>query len=378
MSGPSAKPCVLCVDDEPEVLEGLKLHLRRRYDVHGFTSGAAALESLAGRGEVAAIVSDMRMPGLDGVAFLARAKAAWPHTSRILLTGQADLRAAIAAVNEGAVFRFLQKPTPPDTLLAVVAAAVEQHRLVTAEQVLLAQTLQGSIKALCDVLALAQPLAFGRASRVKELVSAVAARLELGQRWQVEVAAMLLHVGMVVLPDEVAEKLHEGRALTPAEEAAVHAVPGAAERLLSAIPRLEAVRTLIALSQSPTVATTPGLDAELRTAGCVLRACLEYDRLTTTGVEKDVAYGELLGRSAELTAPVVTALAEVVRTRQAVVHELRVEALRPGMVFVEDVRMMSGSLLVPRGFAVTPTFLERIRSYQPGVVREPLRVRGAD
>ena len=90
---------VLCVDDEPNVLEGLSLHLRRRYQVETATSGAAALEILQRGGETAVVMSDMRMPGMDGAAFLARARQTAPDTVRILLTGHADLNSAISAVN---------------------------------------------------------------------------------------------------------------------------------------------------------------------------------------------------------------------------------------------------------------------------------------
>ena len=118
---------VLCVDDEPHVLEGLSLHLRRRYDVDTATSGGAGLDILKADATIAVVLSDMRMPGMDGASFLARAKEVAPDAVRLLLTGQADLDSAIAAVNEGQIFRFLTKPCPPPTLLGAVAAATEQH-----------------------------------------------------------------------------------------------------------------------------------------------------------------------------------------------------------------------------------------------------------
>src|SRR4051812_13180616 len=96
---PLKRPRVVCVDDEPHVVGGLALHLRRRYDVELATSGQAALE-LLGRGpEAAVVISDMRMPGMNGAEFLARASAAHPNTTRILLTGYAEIEAAISAIN---------------------------------------------------------------------------------------------------------------------------------------------------------------------------------------------------------------------------------------------------------------------------------------
>src|SRR5918911_2964995 len=162
---------VLCVDDEPNVLEGLRRTLGGHYRVRTAVGGAAGLEAIEREGPFAVVVSDLRMPEMDGVAFLSRVRQRSPDTVRVLLTGQADLDAAIAAVNEGHIFRFLSKPCAQPVLFQALAAAEEQYRLITAERVLLEQTLYGSIKALTDILALAVPSAFGRAVRAKAHLS---------------------------------------------------------------------------------------------------------------------------------------------------------------------------------------------------------------
>lgn len=185
---------VLCVDDEPGVLEGLTLTLRRRYDVLTASNGALGLQRLEENPDVVVILSDMRMPQMDGATFLERSRAIAPDASRILLTGYADLDSAVAAVNLGQVFRFMQKPSSPATILAAVDAGVNQHRLVTAEKVLLEQTLHGAIAVLTQVLALVSPVEFGHGTRLKRRVSDLAMRLHLPNRWQVEVAAMLLPI----------------------------------------------------------------------------------------------------------------------------------------------------------------------------------------
>jgi diguanylate cyclase (GGDEF)-like protein len=125
---------VLCVDDEPAVLAGLALTLGRAYDVVSATSGAAGLKLLEGDTTIAIVVSDMRMPDMNGATFLARARDVAPNATRILLTGQSDLASAIAAVNDGQVFRFLTKPCRPANLLLAVAAAAEQHQQVALER----------------------------------------------------------------------------------------------------------------------------------------------------------------------------------------------------------------------------------------------------
>jgi DNA-binding NtrC family response regulator len=107
---PTDLPSVLCVDDEARVLDGLSLHLRRHYQVHTAQSGAQALAKLKELRGVAVVVSDMRMPGMDGATLLRQVMTLYPDTARILLTGEPGRDVAISAINEGQIFRFLTKP----------------------------------------------------------------------------------------------------------------------------------------------------------------------------------------------------------------------------------------------------------------------------
>ena len=239
------RPRVLCVDDEVMVLDGLRAILRRTCEVLTASSGAEGLAIIEATPDLAAVISDMRMPGMDGAAFLHRVAVTTPDTVRVLLTGQTDIESAIAAVNQGQIFRFLTKPCAPDVLVATVKAAVEQHRLITSERVLLEQTLHGSIKALVEVLSLTSPMAFGRASRVKEQVSTLAARVGLKERWPTEVAALLSQLGAVTLPPDTVERLYDGRPLRAQDVEMVKRLPAVTEQLLAHIPRLEPVRAIL-------------------------------------------------------------------------------------------------------------------------------------
>ncbi|HEX4378323.1 MAG TPA: EAL domain-containing protein [Steroidobacteraceae bacterium] len=124
----SARHRVLCVDDEPQVLAGLNLQLGRRYEVFTALSGEQALRVLEEQDSIAVIISDMRMPRMNGATFLSKARVLAPHTARILLTGQTDLDAAISAVNEAQVLKFLKKPCLPPDLHAAVETGIEHYR----------------------------------------------------------------------------------------------------------------------------------------------------------------------------------------------------------------------------------------------------------
>jgi len=370
---------ILCVDDEPNVLEGLSLHLRRRFEVFTARSGADALELLAREGAVQVIISDMRMPGMDGATFLTRAREQYPDAVRILLTGQADLASAINAVNNGQIFRFLTKPCAPADMLAQVTAAVEQHRLITSERVLLRQTLHGSIKALTDVLALTHPASFGRAMRIRENVSEMISATGMAETWQVEVAAMLSQLGCAALPPDVAEKVYFGRRLTSEEEAMVARVPQVTEQLLGNIPRMEAVRHMLAGLNRPLGRDAGATEAERELVACglsMLRIAVDYDVLERQGAAPAVAFASMRARNGRYDHATLEAFATArgEGAPQMAIRELGLKDLVPGMVVAQDVMMTTGALLVARGYELTDGLLERLRNFRLGSVCEPIRV----
>lgn len=149
------RPRILCVDDEPDVLEGLIDQLHRRFEVHTARSAAEGLAKLGSGGPFAVVMSDMRMPGMNGAEFLEQVHRVAPDTTRVLLTGHADIETAIYAVNRGHVFRFLSKPCPPVNLRVALDDCVEQYRMITDDRALM----QRKLLALNENLGRAERLA---------------------------------------------------------------------------------------------------------------------------------------------------------------------------------------------------------------------------
>ena len=116
----TGKPKLLLVDDEPLILDALQRSLRASFEVRTATSGTAGLELLAVDKDFAVVMSDMRMPLMNGAAFLSRARTLAPDTVRMLLTGQADVETAVGALRAGA-WDFVTKPLVADTVAEVVA-----------------------------------------------------------------------------------------------------------------------------------------------------------------------------------------------------------------------------------------------------------------
>jgi response regulator RpfG family c-di-GMP phosphodiesterase len=376
----TAKPRVLCVDDEPNVLEGLSLTLRRGYEVVLAGSGEAGLDVLMRDPTIAAVVSDMRMPGMDGATFLGKARAVLPDATRLLLTGQAELALAISAINEGRIFRFLTKPCPPPVLVGAVEEAVELNRLVTSERVLLEQTLRGSIQMLTEVLALAAPTAFGQAIRIQRHARELAAKVPGAEVWPVEVAAMLSQVGYISLSPATLEKLQEGRPLSAEEGQAVERLPALAEQLIAGIPRLNDVRAALKQQGIPFdgagIAATAPRGRDIPLGARVLGIVCDFDRLEVSGMPTQVALDTMRGRTGRYDPDLLELFASNLgsRGRDVEVVEIPIRMVRIGMTFLDDVRSHTGALLVARGHEATPSLVERLRSFAPGFVREPVRV----
>lgn len=366
---------VLCVDDEPNVLEGLARTLSEDFDVHTATSGEEGLAAMS-RGSFSVVVSDMRMPGMNGATFLSRARALEPDAARILLTGQADVQSAIAAVNEGAIFRFLSKPCPPSSLLDTVAKAAEQNRLVRAERELLDGTLRGIVRLLTDVLALTSPNVFSRATRLREMAIHVATKLALADAWQFEIAALLSQIGCIALPEELVARVLAGQPLSPAEESAFASHPQTAARLLGTIPRFGDIAAMIAGQRDACAPAPPGAVA---IGAALLRATTTLDDMRSHGATREDAIAEMRLRPTTLDRRIIEAL-ESYRgpgerwTEQA----LRVEQLTVGMICEEDVVSGAGSVIVRKGTELASVTLERLRRFADGAgVREPIRMRVA-
>jgi len=157
---------ILFVDDEEDILNSFKRQFRKKANISTATSGQEALDLMDSEGEFAVIVSDMRMPIMDGAEFLERAKKKSPNSIRILLTGQTDLNSAISAVNKGQIFRFLSKPCSQELLQDSLKSAIRQYRLINIEKDLLQNTVKGSIELLSELLAIVKPNVFNNFNRI--------------------------------------------------------------------------------------------------------------------------------------------------------------------------------------------------------------------
>ncbi|NCP54448.1 MAG: response regulator, partial [Rhodoferax sp.] len=233
-------PTVLCLDDEPNVLSALKRLFRGK----GWTtitaeSGAAGLQVMAAQ-TVDLVISDMRMPVMDGAQFLAEVRRRWPDTMRLLLTGYSDVSAIIDAVNRGEIYRYITKPWDDNDIILMVRGALEHQALSREKMRLEALTLAQnqalkelnasledkvqartrelqlaneqlkanfftSIKVFSTLLEMRGGNLSGHARRVADLSRRIAIKMNLDNKLvqQIFVAGLLHEIGKVGFSDEL-------------------------------------------------------------------------------------------------------------------------------------------------------------------------------
>ena len=348
---------VLFVDDEPNVVDSIKRMIRKSVDVHTSTNPREALLLIKPESEFAVVVSDMRMPQMSGIDFLTAVKRLAPNTVRVMLTGNQDQQTAAGAVNEGEVFKFLNKPCDEASLLRVLEQGVRQYQLVTAERDLLSRTLQGSIKVLVEALSMAKPEIFGSIDRIERACCRLSEGLAGIELWEMQAAARLSRLGCVGISNELLEKAERGAILTERERAEFEGYPQVGANILAEIPRLENVAASILYQLKNFDGTGTPNDArkgvEIPVGARVLRLALAVDRLQMRGVTGPQALDQIRERAAWYDPSLVERLAGLSSTGAPQPIEVHVRKLEDGMTIAEDIQSTKGILIVCRGQAVS-------------------------
>ncbi|WP_433831836.1 response regulator [Actinoplanes sp. CA-015351] len=357
------KPVVLLVDDEETVLQALALQLGRDHKLLTASDGVEALQVLAEHGPVAAVISDMRMPNMDGIELMRRIAMEYPDITRVLHTGHGDIETAIAAINSGGVYRYVPKPAGTEELRSVVGDAVARHGEAMRDRELLDTTLRASMQALFGCLELASPVAFARAGRIRALVVEICHELQLDGLWEIEVAAMASQLGAVTVPPAVLKKLDRGQQLGPDEQAMVNGMPRAAVRLLRDIPMLHDV-VAIASGLAGDPPPEDGRSALVEAGINVVRTAIDYEIVESRSPNSAMAIAALEERG-DGAPHVLAALRKVkgVRAHQEVVKSVRIMELEVGMRLAEDVVAVNGLVLIGRGTVATEVMLDRLTNF---------------
>jgi response regulator RpfG family c-di-GMP phosphodiesterase len=377
---------ILCVDDELSILSAYQRGLRKLVDVDIAQGGDAGLQALGAGNKYAVIVSDMNMPGMNGIQFLAKARELAPDSVRMMLTGANDLGTAMSAVNEGNIFRFLTKPCAPELLAKSIEAGIRQYRLVTAERELLEKTLSGCIGVLTEILSLVDPEAFGRADSLRGDIRLLARQLKVADAWELEVAAMLAQIGYVTIPPVVTLKAKTGRPLSDVESDMLQRVPEIGSMLLANIPRLESVAHIVLYINKRFDGTgfppdsTKGETIPLGSR--ILRFLFDLADLEHRGNTRLPALAMLGSQSGHYDTQVIEAAnaclnhpAASAKCTAPVIKSLPFAKLRAGQILRSDIKTGEGQLLIAAGNTITAPMLERLSNFSRITnIEEPILV----
>ena len=379
------KPRILLVDDDVLLLRSMHRTLQDNFDVTTAEGGKEAIESLSQAEAFAVVVSDFKMPGMDGVHFLDQWGFLAPDTTRIMLTGQASLETAIDAVNTGRVFRFLTKPINGEDLRLVLHDAVNQYDLVTAERTLLEQTLTGSVQTLVELLSIFDSSGFGRSKEIRDLALAISKKFSLEVAWDIELAALLAGIGWLAIPNDVQGKIHRGDRLSAQENDMILRVPLVGSEIIANIPRLQSVAKIIRYSQKSFNGSGYPQDGvrgtELPLGARILRVAHDYTERLRLRQSKIVVFSEMaLSAGKKYDPDVMEALGETLHmhslSEASKTVLLALEELKPGMVLGDDVYTKNYQVMVlPAGTQLNLMHLERLRNYATGrEILEPFLV----
>ena len=302
-------PRILCVDDDSNVLESLRDSLRRRFDIVPTTNGFEALKMMVAE-SFPVVVSDMRMPLIDGARFLKLAREHAPDTVRILLTGQSTLDDAVATVNDGQIFRFLLKPCVTTDLIAAIDAGIAHHEELAARRPGGMDLASGVVRAMTAMAAAVDPTAAGRGERIRRSAVDLSKALKVSYGDEIGRACELSQLGAIALPRDTLAQLASDRALNAEQGAQLERLPESAASFLEGIPSLASERALIGHLARPLVPTKPGSVGTPLSAR-IARVVLDYDVLQMQRVPDDLRLTTMRARTGRYDLAVIDKFEDV-------------------------------------------------------------------
>lgn len=362
------KQRILLVDDEPNVLTALRRQLRGLFDVEIESDPSVAITEINRKNPFAAIVSDYRMPRINGIEFLAQVKKQSPDTTRLMLTGYADLSNAIHAVNEGNVFRFLTKPCEKDVLRKNVSDAVELFELVTAKKILMEKTLKGSIELLGEITSLVNPLAGEQVNRVRRYVRYFAQKKGLKDLWRYDIAVMLSQFGTLILPPGTLDEIFKGKEIPPEQQQMYEMHPVIAQSMIQKLPRLESIAEMIAYQLKGFDGSGTPRDNvkedKIPLGGRILKIALDYDVALQREATPQKAFLSI-EKNIEQYDPELMYHLEGMLGLEAryEITKVHLDELRPGMILHQDIVSEQGALLLRKSVELNKDNIDRIHLF---------------
>lgn len=374
---------ILLVDDESNLLESIKRQMFKKYEIDTALSGQKALDMIDKNEPYAVIISDMRMPEMDGITFLQQVEKTSPESVRIMLTGDADHQTAINAINKGHVFQFLTKPIERQVLLDVLDSAMKQYRLIHAEKELLQDTLKGTIKLLTDILSLTQSEILSMGNSNERIVMKLAESMDVEDLWQINYAVLLSKIPYMTLPPEVLLKLESNQELSEVELHLVNDLSKVGYRLLNNIPRLSHVAKIILYQEKYFDGTGFPDDGVfghyLPIESRILKVIIDMNRVQREQ-QCDIKHAltALQKRIGKYDTNVLEKLSRLIENgidSKQDIYEYRFDEIKVGYKLIDDMKTVNNNILLRAGHVINDSNLERLHNIDLlDKIKEPIRV----
>jgi len=355
---------ILMIDDDRDILASYQVNFRKDFIIRIAENASQAVEILKSEDDIGVIVSDYKMPNIDGVTLLKMLKQLYPDTVRIMITGYADLKTAVNAVNEGSIYRFLTKPIPPNELKTILQDALVHYNLKKNEKDLLNNTLKGTLKLLIDLVSLSIPQTLNLGTRSRTIARRIAQKLEIEDIWELEIASLLSNIGMLLLPHEIIEKKSQMIELSYSELQIYNTFPEIGAKLLKNIPRFEKIADAI-LYQNESYGSRN--DAHKKNENIpvnsrIIRIANDYTYHLDNNCTPLEAYDKMLENyylyDSNLLKILLSEVVGVDNSRR--IRQLKLSELKSGMVTAKDIKDESDTILLTKDKEISEPILIRL------------------
>lgn len=396
---------ILFIDDNMDLIQDLAQHFFNKYNVVTAQDGEEGLKIIERQGPFAAVICNIKMPGMDGVTFLYKVRKLSPNTRRIIMSSVADHETLIRVINKARIYHFVQKPCPTAMLEMIMDKAVDRYRFISAQRDIIDQTINSVTQAYRDILAMTNPVAYSRSSRVASIVAQMAKQLSLANSWLYELAGMLSQVGCVRIPVETMEKVFTNQTLNSIDQKLLSEYPRWSYELVKDLPKMDMASEMILkqkedftgpkLSVAPTLSDeekeaieagtmpkpepfdpylrenlTEFGDIKLRPPNEVgaelLKVAVDFETLISSGHDIEGAIEALKNRNKDTVYNplIINTLSKIKLPEvQKKIIEIPINQLSKHMTFEHDVLSKCGALLARKGKSYNATYQELFEKY---------------